>query len=125
MRRALATSLVVPAVAWVLAWLKASGPLQRETWLSMILVAMASIPTVMHLLTAAAGHPWEHLERDWHGLHGWQRAISSVVALFCGLTAGAAVVLLILSLAEFNAAATEPAPSQAPEHQPAVITSDT
>ncbi len=71
----------------------------------------------MHLLAAAAGHPWHQMERDWNGLPRWMRAISSAVALVCGLTTGAAVVLLSLSIAGLDAKATEEPQKGAPQHQ--------
>ena len=114
LRHALLTSLVVPlAAAALFLGHKAGFPLDHNRWLVAVLLALSAIPTSLHLLSAAAGHPWGQLEREWNGLHGWQRAVSSVVALACGLTTGAAVVLIVLAVAEIDAKATEENPSPA------------
>lgn len=108
LRRALAASLFVPLVAGALFLAQLSGiALPDARWVGFVLLALSAVPTTAFLLTAAMGHPWTHLERDWNGLSGWQRLVSSSVALLCGLTTGAAVVLIILSVVELDARATE------------------
>lgn len=107
-RRALATSLFVPLVGIALILVQSVGlelPLQRPVGL--LLLALSAIPTALHLFSAAAGHPWDQMERDWVVLPVWQRLLSSVVALACGLTTGAAVVMIVLALVEMDARARE------------------
>lgn len=125
LRRAIATSLFVPLVACALFFGHHAGfQLPERQWLGVLLLALSGIPTTMHLMTAAAGRPWQALERDWTGLQGWQRAMTSTVVLVCGVTAGAAVVLITLALIEVDAKATEeqayppPAPKSLPPPVP-------
>lgn len=108
-RRAVWTSLFVPLLAATLFGAYEAGiRVPHEQTLALALLALSAIPTTVQLLTVAAGQPWNRLERNWSHLQGWQRAIASTVALFCGLTAGAAVVLLALSVLEVDAMAYEP-----------------
>lgn len=100
--------MLVPIVAGSLSIAQNAGfDLPQHRWLGFVLLTMSAIPTSIFLLTAAAGRPWTHLEKEWDVLSDWQRAISGAVALLCGLTAGAAVVLILLSLVESTAGASE------------------
>lgn len=118
-QHALATSLFVPLVAGALFVAQQVGlELPERRFVGSVLLALSAIPTTMHLLTAAAGKPWGELERGWNGLQAWERAISSTVALVCGLTAGAAVVLLVLSLATVSTDAEKIGP---PPPSPKVV----
>lgn len=97
--RALTTSLLVPLATLFLYGLKdLEPPTPEHLCLRGILHLIATIPVTLNLVTVITGMPWCEFERGWYGLPGWQRAISSVVALLCGLTTGAAVVLLVLLL---------------------------
>lgn len=114
-KRAMTTSFLVPLVALTLSWAQYAGfDLPSHRWLGFVLLSMSAIPTTLYLFTAAANRPWTDLEREWDVLTDWQRAASSGVALVCGLTAGAAAVLLLLSMLEPTASAREEAPRVPP-----------
>lgn len=119
MRRALLTSLLVPVVGVLLFGTEITGfDLPHATLLGALILAVAALPTALHLFAAAAGHSLHDLEQDWPGLPGWQRWASSVVALACGLTTGAAVVMLVLAFAHRDLGPTFPLESEASAHPP-------
>lgn len=114
-RKAVVASFLVPLVAGSLSIAQNAGfDLPQHRWLGFVLLTMSAIPTSIFLLTAAAGRPWTRLEQEWDVLSDWQRAMSGAVALLCGLTAGAAVVLILLSLVESTAGASEQTPARPP-----------
>lgn len=109
LRRALVASSLVPFVAVALTLAQASGlqsPEQRP--IGFLLLLMAALPCAVYLSSAATGHPIGDLERGWGFLPIWQRGLSAMVALVCGLTAGVAFVLIVLALAALDANAAKP-----------------
>lgn len=108
LKRAVRSSLFVPLMAGALMSAQMAGVRIPEfPTLGALLLILSGIPSALHLFSAMAGLPWYAMERDWLALPTWQRWMSSVVALVCGITTGAAVVLFVLSLAEVDAKARE------------------
>jgi hypothetical protein len=104
----------VPLVATALFVAQQAGIEAHDNrWIGFVLLCLAGVPTTFFLLSAGLGYPWGQLERHWDGLEGWQRVVSSTVALVCGLATGAALVLITLSVVELDAEATEARPEPA------------